>query len=311
MERRTQTFGSWIRTTGLCVLGAVVVGALAAASQAPREPPVGQELLDRINAVRIQLSLEPLTLNLQLSSAAQAHTNDMRDRDYFAFVAPDGRSLEEFVAPTGYEHWYITEKISSGNQPLDYVMDDWLSDPGKQKSTLLNPRVRDIGIGITEKSDEFNLLSIVLAESTADYQLNLSSSLLDLSDERQQFLDRINELRAELGRRPLHQDSRLDTAATLRAEAVLASLNESTAKREVSLYRASKQVRYRVSQIAESIALGITTPELAIEQWLTDRENREALMSSVFRDLGTGAAWGPSSQGWIVVWVQVYARPGH
>src|SRR5687767_10677931 len=57
--------------------------------------------LEIINAYRVENALEPLGACLSLSVAAEAHSEDMRDRDYFDHASPEGERFPDRACDAG------------------------------------------------------------------------------------------------------------------------------------------------------------------------------------------------------------------
>src|SRR4029450_1832496 len=67
--------------------------AAAAPPPAPApalRPGVGSDVLALVNAARASAGCAPLVADGGLAAVAQAHSADMRDRDFFSHVDPDG-----------------------------------------------------------------------------------------------------------------------------------------------------------------------------------------------------------------------------
>ncbi|HSS57788.1 MAG TPA: CAP domain-containing protein [Solirubrobacteraceae bacterium] len=112
-------------------------------------------LLCGIDAERAARGLSVVGESRQLSRAAQAHSDDMVVRRFFGHVTPGGSTLGDRVEATGYiaarHDWELGEAIAWAQQPLDTpdsLMRAWLASPG-HRAIILDPRFRDVGIGIT------------------------------------------------------------------------------------------------------------------------------------------------------------------
>ncbi|MDO8188284.1 CAP domain-containing protein [Conexibacter sp. JD483] len=108
-------------------------------------------LLNRERAAR---DLSPLKLDRRLSGSAVAHSRDMVRRGYFEHDSPDGRSPFQRMLATSYvpkgASWTLGENIGWGTlslaQPAALVR-AWMKSPA-HRANILNPRFREIGIGI-------------------------------------------------------------------------------------------------------------------------------------------------------------------
>lgn len=92
--------------------------------------------------------------------AAQGMAADMAARHFFAHVTPDGLTLADRVAPTGYlpenDVWLLTENLAWGlgdmSSPLAIAF-GWMNSP-EHRLNLLDPEVQDVGIGVTPGPDD-------------------------------------------------------------------------------------------------------------------------------------------------------------
>src|SRR5512137_1781578 len=112
---------------------------------------VGQ-ILARINALRTQNGLLPLDLNGQLAASAQQHSDDMARTGNVDHTGSDGSSIEGRIRASGYGHWRdfgIWGENIYGGQMAD-VDAAWNFRINSQvhRANLLNPRYREIGIGV-------------------------------------------------------------------------------------------------------------------------------------------------------------------
>jgi hypothetical protein len=107
--------------------------------------------------------VQPLASNASLGSASKAHSEDMLANGFFDHVSSDGRSLEERVVEEGYDPAVLGEVIqrvglsaftdTEVSYAFDQIMTQVLSDEIANYVdfgvlTLLNPDLRDMGIGM-------------------------------------------------------------------------------------------------------------------------------------------------------------------
>jgi hypothetical protein len=74
---------------------------------------------------------------------------------FFGHDTPDGRTLADRVAPTGYlpppDRWLLGENLGWGNGPMGTpraIVQGWL-DSSEHRATMLNPDYEDLGVGVT------------------------------------------------------------------------------------------------------------------------------------------------------------------
>jgi len=103
-----------------------------------------QMLIRLINEARADAGRPSLTVNDQLTNAAQGHSQDMACNDFLRHSGSDGSWVGDRLANAGYPNSYYLEVIAIG-LPQD-AMNQWKNDP-IHWDEILNSRVRDIGVG--------------------------------------------------------------------------------------------------------------------------------------------------------------------
>jgi uncharacterized protein YkwD len=104
------------------------------------------EVLKKVNAFRARYKLHPLTINEDLNEAAQIHSNDMAERDYFSHVAPDGSSAAERAERAGYPWRFILENIAAGQATPDEAVRGWIRSDSHREA-MLERDIKEAGIG--------------------------------------------------------------------------------------------------------------------------------------------------------------------
>ncbi|MGW5345251.1 sigma-70 family RNA polymerase sigma factor [Streptomyces sp. HUAS TT3] len=112
--------------------------------------PVGQ-VVALVNAERAKAGCGPLRDDAQLRSAAQAHSDDMAGRNFFAHTSPDGSDPGDRTTAAGYRWSTYGENIAKGQQTPESVMDSWMNSAG-HRANILNCSFKDIGVGIHQGS---------------------------------------------------------------------------------------------------------------------------------------------------------------
>lgn len=114
------------------------------------------QLEDLINEERTSAGLPALTLNAQLTEAAETHAADMLCNDYLSHIGLDGSTPEDRVEEAGYEASLVVENLYAlhpayGGNPQSAV-EWWMSDP-EASDDLLNANTTVFGIAYVT-SDE-------------------------------------------------------------------------------------------------------------------------------------------------------------
>lgn len=107
------------------------------------------EIIRLTNEKRSTAGLSTLTLNTTLSSAAYTKGRDMVDRDYWAHVAPDGTAPWKFFTDSGYRYRYAGENLARDFTNPSSTVDAWMNSP-THRENILNPKYKEIGIGVIE-----------------------------------------------------------------------------------------------------------------------------------------------------------------
>lgn len=96
------------------------------------------------NQQRVNAGLAPLSLNSQLSSAAQAKAADMFAKDYWAHVAPDGTTPWSFIYGAGYNYQTAGENLAKNFNTSGGVVNGWMASQA-HKDNILNTTYQDVG----------------------------------------------------------------------------------------------------------------------------------------------------------------------
>ncbi|MBW4549223.1 MAG: AAA-like domain-containing protein [Symplocastrum torsivum CPER-KK1] len=113
----------------------------------------GQRVLDLINIERKKNDLPPLSLNPQLTAAAQGHSQDMALQDYFSHIKPNGSTAWYRINATGYQSSKVAANIAVGMSTPEALVTEWMNSPG-QRANILNPELKEIGIGYYFLADD-------------------------------------------------------------------------------------------------------------------------------------------------------------
>jgi uncharacterized protein YkwD len=105
------------------------------------------EVVAATNAERTRRGLVALNVEARLAGAAQAHSDDMARRNFFAHESPEGRSVADRVRAFGYRYRVVAENIAAGQRTADEVVTGWMNSPG-HRANILNAEVRQIGVGL-------------------------------------------------------------------------------------------------------------------------------------------------------------------
>ncbi len=115
-------------------------------------------LVKLVNEQRLQHGKLPLLLRLDLALVARKHSEDMRDRNFFAHVNPDGNDVSGRAKASGVVYGAIGENLAWSSipatnkvDPLQNAVIGWMNSPGHRANILDNVGYTHTGVGITIK----------------------------------------------------------------------------------------------------------------------------------------------------------------
>ena len=112
---------------------------------------IAQQVVILINSERAKIANCPaLRLNDKLTAAAQAHSQDMADNNFFDHTGSNGSTLGQRITAAGYSFSLAGENIAGGQSTAQEAFDDWMSSPG-HRANMLNCSFVDTGLGFVEK----------------------------------------------------------------------------------------------------------------------------------------------------------------
>lgn len=121
--------------------------------QIASEKPTAESLLAAVNAERAKAGVEPLVLDERLNKSAQTKADDMKARNYFGHVDPNGKNGATYIfdfAPGTCS--YASENITDSGDPkyntLDAGIKAWVDSPTHYRA-MTNPDYDLTGFGIT------------------------------------------------------------------------------------------------------------------------------------------------------------------
>jgi hypothetical protein len=104
-------------------------------------------LLQETNIQRGDNGQPALSLNSQLSQAAQAKATDMAQRDYWSHTTPDGQQPWQFIAAAGYSYSSAGENLAYGFDSSNGTVAGWMNSSG-HRANMLNNSYSEVGFGI-------------------------------------------------------------------------------------------------------------------------------------------------------------------
>lgn len=112
----------------------------------PAPQTIEAQVVALTNAERSAAGCAPVTIDVRLHDAAQAHADDMATQGYFSHTSKDGREFWERMDDAGYPWRNAAENIAWGYRSPAAVMDGWMNSQG-HRDNILNCKLSDVGIG--------------------------------------------------------------------------------------------------------------------------------------------------------------------
>ncbi len=144
-----------------CAVLSLMAGHVAAQADDPLNAlsAEAQYVINAINEARIQAGLPPLAVNPLLNQAAQVHVDDMIAHRRYGHRGSDGSNATQRVMRTGYRlNGRAGENWVAARSP-ERAVRWWMSDP-PHRANILNPRWREIGIGVGVHPDGWGLIFV-------------------------------------------------------------------------------------------------------------------------------------------------------
>lgn len=135
---------AWTGLSQPVQMGGAVLGASTGFTQ--------QALLTETNQDRAEQHIGSLTLDGQLTTAAQAKADDMAAKNYWAHNAPDGTTPWKFVQDSGYRYVAAGENLAYGFADSDQVLKAWMNS-AEHRANVLNGAYQNVGFGVARPAN--------------------------------------------------------------------------------------------------------------------------------------------------------------
>ncbi|MEV4937287.1 CAP domain-containing protein [Streptomyces zaomyceticus] len=107
-----------------------------------------EEVVRLVNAERAAAGCKALTVDADLTEAAQDYTDDMAATGNFSHTGTDGSQPQDRIEAAGYAWSRSGENIAKGQADAAAVMDAWMHSPG-HRANILNCGFTEIGVGVS------------------------------------------------------------------------------------------------------------------------------------------------------------------
>jgi hypothetical protein len=162
----------------ICVkLFTVSAMAFSPAEDANSLQITSQNILSLTNLSRKTFGLNQLSLNEQLTKAAQAKANDMSLKKYFAHTSPEGLTPWNFIENSGYKYLVAGENLAINFISAGSMEEAWMNSPG-HKANILNKNFEESGIGISygKYGDKQAVFVVQMFGMSAEQKIQLASA---------------------------------------------------------------------------------------------------------------------------------------
>jgi uncharacterized protein YkwD len=105
-----------------------------------------ERIVQLVNEARSQNGLAPVTVNLQLMTAAETHSQNMATQDFFSHTGVDGSQVGDRTQAAGYRSTFVGENIGAGYASPEAAFEGWINSSGHREN-ILNPNYTEIGVG--------------------------------------------------------------------------------------------------------------------------------------------------------------------
>ncbi len=112
-------------------------------------------LLELTNSDRLNNGEPALSLNQQLSSAAESKARDMVSKNYWSHTAPNGESAAGFITASGYQYAVAGENLAYGFNSAASVNSAWMNS-ADHRQNILDRAYTNVGFGVAESPDYLN-----------------------------------------------------------------------------------------------------------------------------------------------------------
>ncbi len=111
----------------------------------PTLPNVDESFEGMLNGVRAANGAAPLTYDVRLGRAAQAHANDMLAMGRMTHTGSDGSNAGQRISREGYNWITWGENVARGQRDEEAVLNAWVNSPGHQANNV-NPNFEDFAL---------------------------------------------------------------------------------------------------------------------------------------------------------------------
>lgn len=105
------------------------------------------DIIDLVNYARQEKGLELVAKNSKLMQSALAKAEDMKNKNYFEHVSPEGLEPWFFAEKVDYKYKTFGENLAEGFFSAETVHEGWMNSEGHREN-ILNKDFKEMGVGI-------------------------------------------------------------------------------------------------------------------------------------------------------------------
>jgi uncharacterized protein YkwD len=112
-------------------------GAQPVSQKAVSQQADAAEALRLINDFRSKKNLPPLSIDPQVTAAAEALAQDMAKHDRMSHIGPDGQDVAKRLMAAGYSFQIAAENIAAGQASVEEAIEGWKRSAPNSRNILL------------------------------------------------------------------------------------------------------------------------------------------------------------------------------
>ena len=261
------------------------------------------QALELVNKDRRKHGLAPLSLGENLNEAAQAHAEDMRDRNYYAHTSPEGDNVQDRFIDSGGSRWeLVAENIARcegcsppiNAQTIERLQTGWMNSP-EHRENVLHEGLQSFGYGIVLDAENglYAVQTFAGAGTPRGVAADEEPTVLASEDIPQRLTALVNRAREREQRAALNHNAGLDQVAS----ALMPAPDSETIdlQNQDNLFAAlpaDQQTRWSGLSVIAGACGGCgrqaTLADLRsfLDQWRDDPQYSQQLLGSTFDALG-------------------------
>jgi uncharacterized protein YkwD len=116
-------------------------------------------MISLVNQVRAEAGCPKVKKNARLQATAEAHSQDMAERNFFSHKAPGKGTPKTRAKVQGFSGGTIGETIAAGQRTPQEAVTFWMNSPGHRK-IILNCRMKEAGAGMFHQENDQPILGM-------------------------------------------------------------------------------------------------------------------------------------------------------